>query len=225
LRGIFTPKLWKLQVRKSTAVKQVDNLSTIHRIARQSIRMPSKNSVCIAVFNPRNHFVENRTTDNFGRLLFDKLLGDMQTLLLGKGAQFCDLRFNTQNLLVLYIGGLAGVEKIFIVIIHAHTIIGQSKSETELKSHGRRTSSWRAERCASARRAERICRGEMLGRRFAPPTKKSVNFPKVRFWCVFTVWLEIILSEIPKNRQEAALRAAQTILCARAGKKKGGWGK
>src|SRR3989344_7274956 len=43
--------------------------------------------------------------------------------------------------------------------------------------------------------------------------------------CVFTVWLEIILSEIPKNRQEAALRAAQTILCARAGKKKGGWGR
>ena len=44
------------------------------------------------------------------------------------------------------------------------------------------------------------------------------------FWCVFTVWLELILSKISENRQEAALRAAQTILCARAGKKKGGWG-
>ena len=42
--------------------------------------------------------------------------------------------------------------------------------------------------------------------------------------CVFTIWLEPILSEIPKNWQEAALRAAQTIPCARAGKKKGGWG-
>src|SRR3989338_9135923 len=42
--------------------------------------------------------------------------------------------------------------------------------------------------------------------------------------CVFTVWLELILSKISENRQEAALRAAQTILNARAGKKKGGWG-
>src|SRR3989338_1131450 len=41
----------------------------------------------------------------------------------------------------------------------------------------------------------------MLGRRFAPPTKKSVNFLKVRFWCVFTVWLELILSEIPERNQ------------------------
>src|SRR3990167_2201818 len=41
----------------------------------------------------------------------------------------------------------------------------------------------------------------MLGRRFAPPTKKSVNFPKVRFWCVFTVWLELILSETPEQNQ------------------------
>ncbi|MBI2463002.1 MAG: hypothetical protein HYV65_02090 [Candidatus Spechtbacteria bacterium] len=94
LRGIFAPKLRKFQVRKSTAVKQVDNLSTVNRIARQSVGVPSKNSVCIAVFNARNHLVENGTTGNFGRLLFDKLLGDMQTLLLGKGAQFCDLRFN-----------------------------------------------------------------------------------------------------------------------------------
>jgi len=24
---------------------------------------------------------------------------------------------------------------------------------------------------------------KISGRRFAPPTKKSVDFPKVRFWC------------------------------------------
>src|SRR3989338_2365023 len=78
--------------------------------------------------------VKYRTTNNFGRAFFNQLLGDMQTLLLGKGAQFCDLRFNAQNLLVLHIGGLAGVEKIFVV--HAHTIIGQSKSETELNRTG-----------------------------------------------------------------------------------------
>ncbi|OGI66687.1 hypothetical protein A2823_01200 [Candidatus Nomurabacteria bacterium RIFCSPHIGHO2_01_FULL_41_91] len=34
----------------------------------------------------------------------------------GKGAQFCDLGFNTQNLLILNIGGLAGVEEKFIVV-------------------------------------------------------------------------------------------------------------
>ncbi|PIS40691.1 MAG: hypothetical protein COT26_01985 [Candidatus Kerfeldbacteria bacterium CG08_land_8_20_14_0_20_43_14] len=84
----------KFQVRKSTAVKQVDNFSTVNRIARQSVRVPSKNSVCIAVFNTRNHSVKYRATDNFGKLFFNKLLGDMQALLLGKGAQFCDLRFN-----------------------------------------------------------------------------------------------------------------------------------
>src|SRR3989338_9871052 len=59
----------------------------------------------------------------------------MQTLLLGKGAQFCDLRFNTQNLLVLNIGGLASVEKKFVVV-HAHKVIGQSQSETELNRTG-----------------------------------------------------------------------------------------
>ncbi|MBI2990334.1 MAG: hypothetical protein HYY51_04095 [Candidatus Magasanikbacteria bacterium] len=94
LRGIFTPKLWKFEIRKSATVKQVDNFSTVHRIARQSVRMPSKNSVCFASFNTLNHFVEYRTTDNFGGLFFNKFFGDMQTLLLGKGAQFCDLRFN-----------------------------------------------------------------------------------------------------------------------------------
>ncbi|MCG2689367.1 hypothetical protein L6255_02925 [Candidatus Parcubacteria bacterium] len=136
LRGVFTPKLWKFQVRKSTAVKQVDNFSSINRIARQSVGMPSKNSVCIAVFDTLYHLVENRTTSSFGRPFFNQLLGDMQTFLLGKSAQFCDLRFDTQNLLVLNIGGLAGVEKIFVVIVHAHKIIGQSKSETELNRTG-----------------------------------------------------------------------------------------
>ena len=46
-----------------------------------------------------------------------------------------------------------------------------------------RTSSWPTARRDSPRRAERIFRGKMFGRRFAPPTKKSVNFLKVRFWC------------------------------------------
>src|SRR3989344_1300660 len=85
-----------------------------------------------------------------------------------------------------------------------------------MKSHGRvtflrkrllpkkslaRTSSWRAERRASARRKALNSPHKISGRRFAPPTKKSVNFLKVRYVCVFTVWLELILSKITERNQ------------------------
>jgi hypothetical protein len=48
-------------------------------------------------------------------LLFNKCFNNRKIVLFGKGAQFCDLGFNTQNLFILNIGGLAGVEKKFVI--------------------------------------------------------------------------------------------------------------
>jgi len=119
LRGIFVPKLREFEGRKSTAVQKVNYLSSVNRIARQSVGMPRQNSVRLAAFYPREHIVKNGAAWNFGGLLLDKFLNDFQFFPPREGAQFCDLRFNTQNLLVLHIGGLACVKKIF-VIVHAH---------------------------------------------------------------------------------------------------------
>ncbi|OGM98314.1 MAG: hypothetical protein A2915_04350 [Candidatus Yanofskybacteria bacterium RIFCSPLOWO2_01_FULL_41_34] len=119
LGGIFIPKLWKLQARKSTCVQKINNLSTINRIARQSVRMPSQNSVCFTALDASKHFVKNRSARNFGRLLFHQLLHYLQIFTLGKLAQFCELRFNREDLLILNICGFAGIQKEFL-----HKIIG-----------------------------------------------------------------------------------------------------
>ncbi|MDD4466968.1 MAG: hypothetical protein PHQ08_00760 [Candidatus Pacebacteria bacterium] len=109
LSRVFIPKLRKFKRSKSTAVQEIDYLSAINRIARQSVGVPRQNSVCFAMFNAREHIVENEAARNFGALLFNKFFNDFQLFLSRKGAQFCDLRFNTQNLFILHIGGLAGV--------------------------------------------------------------------------------------------------------------------
>src|SRR3989344_4072047 len=95
------------------AIQQVDYATTVHRIARQTIRMPSKDSVCIAVFNTRNHFIKHRTTGDFGRLFFNQFFGDMQTFLLGKDANFGGLALKKKTLLALNTGGLGGKKKNF----------------------------------------------------------------------------------------------------------------
>ncbi|MFA5813617.1 MAG: hypothetical protein WC862_03855 [Patescibacteria group bacterium] len=109
LRRWFKPKLRKLQRRNTPAINEINNLSAVHRIARQSVGVPRQNSVRPAFFNTLYHFAKNRAAGNFGRLFFNKCLNDIKIVLFGKGAQFCDLRFNTQNLFILNIGGFAGV--------------------------------------------------------------------------------------------------------------------
>ncbi|HEY4477080.1 MAG TPA: hypothetical protein VJB56_00455 [Candidatus Paceibacterota bacterium] len=125
LRRWFKPELRKFQRRNMPAINEINNLATINRIARQSIGMPSQNSVHLAMFKFFQHFAEYRTARNFGRLFFHKLLNNGEIILLGKGAQFCDLRFNTQNLFIFHIGRFAGVEEKFMLFIHI--FIGLSK--------------------------------------------------------------------------------------------------
>ncbi|MCL5257727.1 MAG: hypothetical protein M1505_00615 [Patescibacteria group bacterium] len=96
------------------AIQKIDNASTVNRIARQSVGMPGQNSVGFTSFNTFYHFTKNQSARNFGRLFFYKLLDNVQSFGFRKGVQFCDLRFNTQHLLVLNIGGLAGIQKEFL---------------------------------------------------------------------------------------------------------------
>ena len=57
------------------------------------------------------HVVENRPAGDFGRLLFDQFSDDAELFALGEFAQFVDLRVNGEDLLVLNIGGFAGVKE------------------------------------------------------------------------------------------------------------------
>ncbi|OGZ21121.1 MAG: hypothetical protein A3C48_01935 [Candidatus Nealsonbacteria bacterium RIFCSPHIGHO2_02_FULL_38_75] len=66
LRRWFKPKLWKLQRRNTPAINKVNYLSAVNRIARQSIGVPSQNSVRLVFFNSLYHSAEYRTARNFG---------------------------------------------------------------------------------------------------------------------------------------------------------------
>src|SRR3989338_7411454 len=114
LRGIFRPESWKFQYRQMPAIQKINYFSTINRIARQSIRMPSQNSVCFAALYAIEHIVKYRTARNFGRLFFHKLLSYVEIFLFRKSAQFCNLIFNRTHLLIFHIGGLAGIQKEFL---------------------------------------------------------------------------------------------------------------
>ncbi|MBM3257353.1 MAG: hypothetical protein FJY98_03475 [Candidatus Liptonbacteria bacterium] len=109
LRGIFKPQRWKFERLNTPAIQEINYFPAVHRIARQSIRVPSQNSVSFAIFYLVQHFVENWSTRNFGRLFLDENINHIQIFLLGKGAQFCDLVFNRTHLFILNIGGFAGV--------------------------------------------------------------------------------------------------------------------
>ncbi|OGD40945.1 hypothetical protein A3K28_00020 [Candidatus Azambacteria bacterium RIFOXYB1_FULL_40_33] len=50
LRRIFKPQRWKLQARKFADVQKVNDTPAVHRITRQSVRVPSQNSVGLASF-------------------------------------------------------------------------------------------------------------------------------------------------------------------------------
>ena len=73
--------------------------------------MPRENPVRFAGLNACKHVVENRSAGSFGRLFFNQFGNDVDLFALGEFAQFINLRVNGQDLLVLNIGGFAGVEK------------------------------------------------------------------------------------------------------------------
>jgi len=64
---------------------------------------------------------------------------------------------------------------------------------------GFRTCAWRAALCAASRKIN--------GRRSAPPTKWLSKNRKVRFWCIYTIPLEPILSKIRRNFLASAAAA------------------
>ncbi|OGM97906.1 MAG: hypothetical protein A2735_03025 [Candidatus Yanofskybacteria bacterium RIFCSPHIGHO2_01_FULL_41_21] len=66
LRRWLKPELREFQRCNMPAINEINDLSTIYRIARQSVRMPSQNSVRLAMFNSFQHFAKYRTARNFG---------------------------------------------------------------------------------------------------------------------------------------------------------------
>ncbi|OGJ08183.1 hypothetical protein A2443_00555 [Candidatus Nomurabacteria bacterium RIFOXYC2_FULL_43_16] len=77
LRSGLKPKTGKFQAEQFIRIKQIYYSSSVHRIARQAIRMPRENTICFALFNSLQHFVKDRSAWNFRRLLFNKLKGDV----------------------------------------------------------------------------------------------------------------------------------------------------
>ncbi|MBI2577843.1 MAG: hypothetical protein HYV77_03315 [Candidatus Wildermuthbacteria bacterium] len=114
LRCWLKPECGKLQNHNAPAIQEIYNPAPINRIARQSVWMPCQNPTDLTLLYARKHRIEYRTARNFGRLLFHKFLDNIEIVLFGKGAQFCDLGFNAQNLFILHISGLAGVQKEFL---------------------------------------------------------------------------------------------------------------
>src|SRR3989338_7796154 len=78
------------------AVQEINYSSSVHRIARQTIRIPTDDTVCLTTLYPVEHRIKKRTTRNFCRLFFYQLLNDIEPLGFRVGAQFRDLCFKTQ---------------------------------------------------------------------------------------------------------------------------------
>ncbi|MDO8511709.1 MAG: hypothetical protein Q7S57_00395 [bacterium] len=60
-----------------SAINEIDYFPAIHGITRQSIGVPRQNSACFTFLDTFQHFPEDRSARNFGRLFFDKLLNDI----------------------------------------------------------------------------------------------------------------------------------------------------
>ncbi|MBI2443779.1 MAG: hypothetical protein HYV42_00865 [Candidatus Magasanikbacteria bacterium] len=71
LRRVVKPQRWKFQRRKSTYIKQVNNSSTVHGIARQTICVPRQNSIGLSFFYSGKHNIKNGTTRHFRGLFFN----------------------------------------------------------------------------------------------------------------------------------------------------------
>src|SRR3989344_2615399 len=68
LTCVFCPECRKLQYRQMPAVQKINYSTAVNRIARQSVGVPTDDTVCLSALNPIEHFVEQRTPRNFCRL-------------------------------------------------------------------------------------------------------------------------------------------------------------
>ncbi|MCF7815566.1 MAG: hypothetical protein K9M10_02310 [Candidatus Pacebacteria bacterium] len=122
LTSVITPKGWKFNARKFPCVEEINHFASVHRIAGEPIGIPCKD-VSAESFNLFHHLVKQRTTWNFGRLLFHIFGGNFNTFPNGVFPQFGELSVNRKNLLVLDISGLASIQKeffIFHIIFHSN---------------------------------------------------------------------------------------------------------
>jgi len=112
LRWIVAPKSWEFNARKFPCVEEINNLSTVHRIAGEPIGIPCKD-VSAESFNFFHHLVKYRTTWHLRWLLLNIFGGNFNIFPNGVFPQFGELRVYTQNLFVLDISGLASIQKEF----------------------------------------------------------------------------------------------------------------
>ncbi|OGZ42490.1 MAG: hypothetical protein A3H62_00495 [Candidatus Ryanbacteria bacterium RIFCSPLOWO2_02_FULL_44_40] len=73
---VFKPVAREFEARKVSDVEKIDYLSAVHRIARQTIGVPTDNPRHFTFLNTPHHFAKNGTTWNFSSTLFHKLLHD-----------------------------------------------------------------------------------------------------------------------------------------------------
>ncbi|HVS79466.1 MAG TPA: hypothetical protein VHF05_00630 [Candidatus Paceibacterota bacterium] len=85
------------------------HLSTINGISCEAVNFPANNPLRVATRYSRHHIAEYGAAGHFRAPLFYKLLDDFQMFAPRERAQLCELRFNGQNLFVLYIGAFASV--------------------------------------------------------------------------------------------------------------------
>ncbi|MFA6969699.1 MAG: hypothetical protein WC217_03870 [Candidatus Paceibacterota bacterium] len=115
LTSIVAPKGWKFNARKFPCVEEINYLASVHRIAGEPIGIPSED-VSAESFNFFHHFIKQRTTWHFRRLLLNIFGGNFNIFPNGVFPQFGELSVNTQNLLILDISGLASIQKEFLHI-------------------------------------------------------------------------------------------------------------
>ncbi|MFZ1075365.1 MAG: hypothetical protein WAN50_03270 [Minisyncoccia bacterium] len=96
------------------------DLAAVHRITGKAIYLPTHDALRFARDDTSDYIVKDGTTRLLRGLLLHELGRNLQPLALSEGAQLRELRVYREDLLVLDIGTLAGVEE---VVGHRHYII------------------------------------------------------------------------------------------------------
>jgi len=91
------------------ALEHSTYLPAVHGISGQAVKFPADNPLRFAALYSGEHFAKHGTAGNFGRLFFNKFLGDIQTFVFSYAPQNSKLVFNRPDLLVFNIGGFASV--------------------------------------------------------------------------------------------------------------------
>ncbi|HXD01122.1 MAG TPA: hypothetical protein VN048_17425 [Verrucomicrobiae bacterium] len=112
LRGVLEPCAREFEGGQFAGVEQVYDAPAVHAVSRKAVGMPCEDSRRFPGLDPSEHVIKYGSPRRLGGLLFDEFGHNGQFLVCREFAEFGKLGVNRENLLVLDIGGFAGVEKI-----------------------------------------------------------------------------------------------------------------